>query len=675
MAFGYSDEEIRRVREASSLKELFAQRGALVKRGGDFWCCCPFHHEKTPSLKIDDALGLWHCFGCGAGGDAISFVERAENMNFVEALEYLAERAHIPLQKQQRSGKNTATSSTLTLKQLCKDAAEFYHCQLMRLTSEQAQAARDYLSSRQLGGDIPRLWNLGFAPGNGTLVSYLRSKSYSDADMIAANVALKNVSGVVHDRFFNRIMFPICDVSDNVIAFGGRVIGSGQPKYLNTSESPLFHKSRVLYGLNKAKTAMSEKGEAIVVEGYTDVIALHQSGITHAVATLGTALTSQHINVLSRYAKCSIVYLFDGDNAGQHAIERALQFIDDRFTPEAGAARVQLKAVTLPDNLDPAEFVAAHGGAALDALIAHAQPLLLFGIERRLAKYNLENPWERTQAFSDALSILAPIKHSLLAKEYVSLLADRCNVRTDDALKALAALRSNSAASSAMRERTSSGMPPSPGVHPSSHTQLSSGMQSSSGTFKQANASVNAEPYAQGTQVGFERRVRFSQAQSAPGKTTNRARIEFSVLCILIRKPDAIGHAYEQLQQIKWSVEVLSQLASFLCEEYKRAYSMHTAFTTDVLMSALSQHFVSLMPRLSQGLMSVKDTDYQRLSYLFEELAIGDLEDKIINARGRIKQLQALGENNSERDQLFCDISSMQKELFERKLKHQQSRG
>lgn len=669
MAFGYSDEEIRRVREASSLKELFAQRGALVKRGGDFWCCCPFHHEKTPSLKIDDALGLWHCFGCGAGGDAISFVERAENMNFVEALEYLAERAHIPLQKQQQSGKNTPTSSTLTLKQLCKDAAEFYHCQLMRLTSEQAQAARDYLSSRQLGGDIPRLWNLGFAPGNGTLVSYLRSKSYSDADMIAANVALKNANGVVHDRFFNRIMFPIFDVSDNVIAFGGRVIGSGQPKYLNTSESLLFHKSRVLYGLNKAKTAMSEKGEAIVVEGYTDVIALHQSGITHAVATLGTALTSQHINVLSRYAKRSIVYLFDGDNAGQHAIERALQFIDDRFTPEAGAARVQLKAVTLPDNLDPAEFVAAHGGAALDALIAHAQPLLLFGIERRLSKYNLENPWERTQAFSDALSILAPIKHSLLAKEYVSLLADRCNVRTDDALKALAALRSNSAVSSAMRERTRSGMPPSSGVHPSAS------MQSSSGTFKQVNASVNSESYAQGTQVGFARRVRSSQAQSAPGKTTNRARIEFSVLCILIRKPEAIGRAYEQLQQIKWSVEVLSQLASFLCEEYKRAYSTHAACTTDVLMSALSQRFVSLMPRLSQGLMSVKDTDYQRLSYLFEELAIGDLEDKIIHARGRIKQLQALGENNSERDQLFCEISSMQKELFERKLKHQQSRG
>lgn len=657
MAFGYSDEEIRRVREASSLKELFAQRGALVKRGGDFWCCCPFHHEKTPSLKIDDALGLWHCFGCGAGGDAISFVERAENMNFVEALEYLAERAHIPLQKQQQSGKNTPTSSTLTLKQLCKDAAEFYHCQLMRLTSEQAQAARDYLSSRQLGGDIPRLWNLGFAPGNGTLVSYLRSKSYSDADMIAANVALKNANGVVHDRFFNRIMFPIFDVSDNVIAFGGRVIGSGQPKYLNTSESPLFHKSRVLYGLNKAKTAMSEKGEAIVVEGYTDVIALHQSGITHAVATLGTALTSQHINVLSRYAKRSIVYLFDGDNAGQHAIERALQFIDDRFTPEAGAARVQLKAVTLPDNLDPAEFVAAHGGAALDALIAHAQPLLLFGIERRLSKYNLENPWERTQAFSDALSILAPIKHSLLAKEYVSLLADRCNVRTDDALKALAALRSNSAVSSAMRERTRSGMPPS------------------SGTFKQVNASVNPEPYAQDTHVSFAGRVRSSQVQSTPGKTTNRARIEFSVLCILIRKPEAIGHAYEQLQQIKWSVEALSQLASFLCEEYKRAYSTHAACTTDVLMSALSQRFVSLMPRLSQGLMSVKDTDYQRLSYLFEELAIGDLEDKIIHARGRIKQLQALGENNSERDQLFCEISSMQKELFERKLKHQQSRG
>ncbi len=671
MAFGYSDEEIRRVREASSLKELFAMRGALVKRGGDFWCCCPFHHEKTPSLKIDDALGLWHCFGCGAGGDAISFVERAENMNFTEALEYLAERAHIPLQKHQRAGNSAPRSSSLTLKQLCSDAAEFYHCQLMRLKSEQAQAARDYLSSRQLGGDIPRTWKLGFAPGNGTLVNYLRSKSYTDADMIAANVALKNASGAVHDRFFNRIMFPIFDVSDHVIAFGGRVIGSGQPKYLNTSESPLFHKSRVLFGLNKAKTSMSEKGEAIVVEGYTDVIALHQAGITQAVATLGTALTSQHINLLARFAKRSIVYLFDGDNAGQHAIERALQFIDDRFTPEAGAARVQLKAVTLPDNLDPAEFVAAHGGQALEVLIEHAQPLLLFGIERRLAQYNLENPWERTQAFSDALSVLAPIKHSLLAKEYVSLLADRCNVRTDDALKALAALTPKTAASFTAHDQNASRTQASYasagnavfGARGAQGQQQAAALQSAPTTTRAARMGANTAAGAAA-----------SRSPQTPGKSTNRARIEFSVLCILIRKPEGIAHVQQQLRQTKWSVEVLAQLAAFLCDEYARSQSEQRALSTDVLMSALSQQFAALMPRLSQGLMAVHDTDDQRLSYLFEELAMGDLEDKITYARGRIKQLQALGEHTSERDQLFCQISSWQKELFERKLKHQQAR-
>ena len=277
----------------------------------------------------------------------------------------------------------------LRLRAVCAEAAEFFHTQLMRSKSPQAGAARAYLSQRGLGGDIPKTWMLGFAPGQGMLVRHLASKGFESTEMIQANVAVVGSDGRVRDRFFNRVMFPIKDEQGQCIAFGGRVIGKGEPKYLNSQETPLFHKGRMLYALDKAKAAMASTGVAVVSEGYTDVIAMHEAGIRNAVATLGTALTRTHIRVLSRHARKRIVYLFDGDAAGQRAADRALQFIDSSMTPEAGAARIDLFAVTLPDNLDPAEFIDAHGGQELQSLIDQAKPLLEYGIDRRLGNWDL----------------------------------------------------------------------------------------------------------------------------------------------------------------------------------------------------------------------------------------------------------------------------------------------
>ena len=439
MAGTISEEDIQKVREASDLVAIIGERTPVKQRGRDFWCCCPLHNEKTPSFKIDPVLQLWHCFGCNEGGDVFGFLMKTEDLSFPEAVRKLAERAHIDIADTGGRG-GVPSSKKARLKAVCEATATFYHTQLMRNPDADAAAARSYLAGRGLGGDVPRRWRLGFAPGRGQLVRHLSAQGFSAEEMVEANVAMKDRGGKLRDRFFNRVMFPIGDAQGECIAFGGRVIGKGEPKYLNSQETPVFHKSQVLYGLDHAKAAMAATGVAVVVEGYTDVIALHEAGIGNAVATLGTALTMRHIRLLARHAQHKIVYLFDGDEAGQRAADRALGFIDDSMTPEAGRAKVELAAVTLPDNLDPAEFVGARGADALRELIARAQPLLKYGIERRLAAHDLGSAEGRSRALVDALAVLAPIKDSLLAKDYAVQIASRCRAREEDVLEQLARL-------------------------------------------------------------------------------------------------------------------------------------------------------------------------------------------------------------------------------------------
>lgn len=433
-----SDSDIQKVRDATDLVSVVSERVPDLKPRGstEHWGCCPIHHEKTPSFKVDSAEQFWHCFGCGAGGDVFGFLMKLDGITFPEAVKRLAERANIEIEED-RNG-SIPRSVKDKLRQVCKETADFYNMQLMRSKAEDARAAREYLSSRDLGGSVPKDWKLGFAPGRSSLVNHLRSLGIKDDDMVSANVA-KRDGNVLKDRFFNRVMFPIDDVSGNPIAFGGRVIGKGEPKYLNSSETPIFHKSNTLFALDKAKAMMASTGEAIVCEGYTDVIAMHEAGLKNAVATLGTSLTKQHITLLSRHAGRRIVYLFDGDAAGQRATERALGFIDSTITPEAGKQKMEFLCLTLPDGMDPAEFIAAKGADAMREEIGKAEPLIAFGMRKRLESADLETMEGRVGALADAISILAPIKDSILAKEYAIDLAGKLNLKEEDALSALAA--------------------------------------------------------------------------------------------------------------------------------------------------------------------------------------------------------------------------------------------
>ena len=633
MAEGFiSDEDIRRVREASDIVSIVGERAPVKQRGRDFWCCCPLHNEKSPSFKIDPALQLWHCFGCGEGGDVFAFLMKTEDLTFPEAVRKLAERAHIDIVE--TGGRGASSSKKARLKEICKITAEFYHTQLMRNPAPDAAAARSYLASRGLGGSVPKLWQLGFSPGKGALVRHLSAARFSAEEMIEANVATRGRDGRLRDRFFNRVMFPISDIQGDCIAFGGRVIGKGEPKYLNSQETPIFHKSQVLYGLDKAKAAMASTGDAVVVEGYTDVIALHEGGIENVVATLGTALTLRHIRILSRHASKRIVYLFDGDAAGQRAADRALQFVDDSMTPEAGKSRIEVCAVTLPDNLDPAEFVAARGADALRGLLDEAVPLLQYGIERRLAAHSLDTAEGRTRALADALSVLAPIKESLLAKDYAVQIAGRVRAREQDVLDQLAKLEAPSQNARTAQDAA----PAAPGDNPLEFDPLG---------FPEAAAPRSVD-----------------RSAGLPAAERNRLRFELDFLSELARNPLlALVHA-DALARTRWHDAVHATLADAMLQTLVE----DPAASTSKIIADASRSCPQASSVLTSSTQPSEADPERVVAYLAEELEIGDAEDAIADMKNQLAWARDLSPEDG--DLLFNGIVALQKDLAAKRAAH-----
>ncbi|MGI6221183.1 MAG: DNA primase [Coriobacteriales bacterium] len=415
-----SDEDIARVRDATDIVSVVQEYVPLRQRGREFWGNCPFHGEKTPSFHVRPQTQTWHCFGCSQGGDVFKFLMLKEQFDFPESVRYLAGKAGITITEEEGGMPSGYRARLLAC---CEETAAFYHLQLMRGKSEGCASARSYLGSRGFGGDVPKKWNLGYAPGRGSLVAHLRSKGFTDKEMVDANVALRNDRGQVRDRFYERVMFPIRDLQGRTIAFGGRVIGKGEPKYINTSNCPLFSKRANMFGIDFAKSPIVNSGASIVVEGYTDVISMHRAGFENTVATLGTALTPQHVKLLTRFAS-KVIYLFDGDAAGQKAADRAAELITSSVAPESGNRQVTLHVAVIPNNMDPVEFIDAEGEQAMRDLLDNAQPLLKFVIDRRLASYDLSTPEQRAAALPRVLEPLVPIRESILADEYVNYLAD-----------------------------------------------------------------------------------------------------------------------------------------------------------------------------------------------------------------------------------------------------------
>ena len=383
----------------------------LKKAGANYAACCPFHNEKTPSFTVSQTKQFYHCFGCSAHGTAIGFLMEYSGLGFVDAIKELASRVGMQVPEEEARRPHDGPKLT-TLAEIMARAAKYYYEQLKR-----SEKAIDYLKRRGLSGEIAQRFGIGYAPDNwqGLEAAF---DDYSRPELQQAGLVIRNEQGRLYDRFRDRVMFPIINQKGEVIAFGGRVIGEGEPKYLNSPETPLFEKGRELFGLPQARQALRETNTAIVVEGYMDVVALAQHGVGNAVATLGTATTATHVQKLLRQVD-RIVYCFDGDSAGRKAAWRALE-----NSLETLPAQKSIGFVFLSAQDDPDSFVRDHCKAAFERLIAQATPLSEFLLHELMSRCEMSSAEGRARLVAEAKPLLLRLQTPLLRLQLVKRLAE-----------------------------------------------------------------------------------------------------------------------------------------------------------------------------------------------------------------------------------------------------------
>ena len=382
----YPEDTIEEVRMRNDIVDVISGYVKLQKKGSNYFGLCPFHNEKSPSFSVSPQKQMYYCFGCGAGGNAITFVMEYENYTFLEAVKLLADRAGIRLPEAEDSPEERQKSHKRSrILEANKLAANYFYYQLRH---PQGKAGYEYFKNRALSDDTIRRFGLGYAnKASNDLYQYLKSKGYEDSLLKETGLVTIEERGA-YDKFWNRVMFPIMDVNSRVVGFGGRVMGSGEPKYLNSPETLEFDKSRNLYGLNYART--SRENYILLCEGYMDVIAMHQAGFTHAVASLGTAFTPQHALLLKRYTQ-QVVLTYDSDGAGVKAALRAIPILK-----EAG---IFTKVLSMKPYKDPDEFVKNMGADAFRERIAQAQNSFLFEVDVLKRDFQLDDPEQKTKFY------------------------------------------------------------------------------------------------------------------------------------------------------------------------------------------------------------------------------------------------------------------------------------
>lgn len=408
-----SNSQSEEIRNRVNIVDVVSEYVPLKRSGRNYTGLCPFHSEKTPSFTVSEEKQIFHCFGCGAGGDVFSFVMKHENLSFYEALKTLARRLGIEL----KVGEKAKGGRLEACYALNKKAMEFYHDYLLK--SPRAESARGYLKKRGFDGRIVKDFSIGYADGGGKVfASYLKAHGIpAETAQKAGLITMKGNTS--YDLFRARIIFPIFDVSSRVIGFGGRVIGEGMPKYLNTPESPVFRKREALYGLNLSKGCFSKEDSVLVVEGYFDLLALYKHGIKNVVATLGTALTQEHIRRLKRYVT-TVIPLFDSDEAGRKAALRAV----DLFIEEDVNAKVCL----LPEGVDPDEFVFKEGKEGMDDCINKAVPLINFFLQESSKGLDLKDLHVKASFIEKTADTLSRIKNPVKRGLYIRKVSEDFNI-------------------------------------------------------------------------------------------------------------------------------------------------------------------------------------------------------------------------------------------------------
>lgn len=422
----FSEDLVEEVRLKNDIVDVISGYVKLQKKGSSYFGLCPFHNEKSPSFSVSRQKQMFYCFGCGAGGNVITFVMKYENYTFVEALKMLAERAGVELPEMEYSKQAKEKADTrATLLEINKLAAKYFYAQLK---AGSGSIAHTYLTKRGLDEATITAFGLGYSNKySDDLYRYLKTKGYSDTMISKAGLISIDEKNGVYDKFWNRVMFPIMDVNNHVIGFGGRVMGDAKPKYLNSPETEVFDKSRNLYGLNRART--SRKPYFLICEGYMDVISLHQAGFTNAIASLGTALTTGHASLIKRYVN-EVFLTYDSDEAGTKAALRAIPILR-----EAG---ISAKIIRMEPYKDPDEFIKNLGAEAFEERISKARNGFMFSLEVLERQFDMNSPEGKTAFYNEAAKRLGEFEEEIERNNYIEAVAERYKVGYENLRKLVA---------------------------------------------------------------------------------------------------------------------------------------------------------------------------------------------------------------------------------------------
>lgn len=521
----FPDSFLQELKLRSDITEIASSYVNLKRHGRNMVGLCPFHGEKTPSFNIYTENGSFYCFGCGAGGDVITFIMKIENLDYVEAVKFLAQRAGMEMPE--NTYDDSLSKLRMRIYEANREAARFFHATLL---SQRGQSGLNYLRGRALSDRTIRHFGLGFADDDwNSLCNHLKNKGFSEYEIYSANLAFKRKNGNgIYDRFVNRVMFPIIDLRGNVIAFGGRIMTDEKPKYLNTSDTPVFKKSENLFSLNNAKSSGTRT--LILCEGYMDVIALNQAGFTNAVATLGTALTNEQAVLMKRYAD-EVIICYDADGAGQKATARAIQILRNAGLP--------IRILTVPSGKDPDEFIRSkgdNGPAAFKLLIEKCGNDIEYRLMKLKENYNLNTTDGKVAFLNEAVKIVATIESPIERDVFASKLCAELEIDKNAFLEQISKVK--------RRDRREN--------------------------IKKETRQIQAELNGQSDKINREhyKKPRSSSAEEA-------------LLVYLINNPDYANSISERVTPDKFSNSLIKRYYEYVLSKIKSGYEPLTSVSSD----------------------------------------------------------------------------------------------
>lgn len=521
----FPDSFLQELKLRSDITEIASSYVNLKRHGRNMVGLCPFHGEKTPSFNIYTESGSFYCFGCGAGGDVITFIMKIENLDYVEAVKFLAQRAGMEMPE--NTYDDSLSKLRMRIYEANREAARFFHATLL---SQRGQSGLNYLRGRALSDRTIRHFGLGFADDDwNSLCNHLKNKGFSEYEIYSANLAFKRKNGNgIYDRFVNRVMFPIIDLRGNVIAFGGRIMTDEKPKYLNTSDTPVFKKSENLFSLNNAKSSGTRT--LILCEGYMDVIALNQAGFTNAVATLGTALTNEQAVLMKRYAD-EVIICYDADGAGQKATARAIEILRNAGLP--------IKILTVPSGKDPDEFIRSkgdNGPAAFKLLIEKCGNDIEYRLMKLKENYNLNTTDGKVAFLNEAVKIVATIESPIERDVFASKLCAELEIDKNAFLEQISKVK--------RRDRREN--------------------------IKKETRQIQAELNGQSDKINREhyKKPRSSSAEEA-------------LLVYLINNPDYANSISERVTPDKFSNSLIKRYYEYVLSKIKSGYEPLTSVSSD----------------------------------------------------------------------------------------------